>query len=324
MGKYILKRMINLAVLFVGITAISFAVIKLAPGSPAGIYSFNAKVKTDVSKRIEKLYGLDKPLWQQYWIWFKNILKLDFGTSLTDGRKVIDEIKERIPITLGINLIVMFIIFSVSIPLGLWAGYKQGGLFDKFTTILVFAGFAVPSFWLALLLMQYFGVDLGWFPISGLVSVDFDYFTLPQKIFDVAKHLVLPVFVASFGSLAGLSRYSRSKTIEITRANYIRAALSKGLPVRIIVYRHILKGVMLPVITILGLSVPGLLGGSVVFETIFSIPGMGLLFYQAVMMRDYTLIMGLLVISAVLTLIGNMLADLAYAWADPRIRYRRN
>ena len=323
MGKYIFKRVVNLAVLFVGITAISFAVIKLAPGSPAGIYAFNAKAKADVSKRIEKLYGLDKPLWAQYGIWFKNILRLDFGTSLTDGRKVIDKIKERVPITLGINLVVMFIIFTVSIPLGMLAGYRRGGFFDRFTTVLVFAGFAAPSFWLALLLMEYFGVKLGWFPISGLVSVDFDYFTLPQKVFDIARHLVLPVFVASFGSLAGLSRYSRSKTIETTRANYIRAALSKGLPLKIIIYRHILKGVMLPVITILGLSLPGLLGGSVIFETVFSIPGMGLLFYEAVMMRDYTLIMGLLVISAVLTLLGNLLADLLYAWADPRIRYSK-
>ena len=165
----------------------------------------------------------------------------------------------------------MFIIFTVSIPLGMLAGYRRGGFFDRFTTVLVFAGFAVPSFWLALLLMEYFGVKLGWFPISGLVSVDFDYFTLPQKVFDIARHLALPVFVASFGSLAGISRYSRSKTIEITRANYIRAALSKGLPLKIIIYRHILKGVMLPVITILGLSLPGLLGGSVIFETIFSI-----------------------------------------------------
>jgi peptide/nickel transport system permease protein len=217
----------------------------------------------------------------------------------------------------------MLVIFSLALPLGLWSGFRRGTIFDRGTTLLVFIGFATPSFWLALILMQWLGVELGLFPISGLKSIDFEYFSSGRKVVDVLWHLCLPVFVASFGSLAGLSRYSREKILDVLGQDYIRTAKAKGLGSNRIIYRHALKPVMLPVITILGLSVPGLLGGSVIFETIFSIAGMGRLFFEAVMMRDYTVIMGLLVISAVLTLLGNLIADIGYAWADPRIRYTK-
>jgi peptide/nickel transport system permease protein len=197
---------------------------------------------------------------------------------------------------------------------------RKDSWFDRISTVAVFTGFAVPTFWLALLLMILFGVQLGWLPISGLVSLEYESFTFAGKVWDRARHLILPVFVSAFGGLAGLSRYMRANMLEVIRQDYIAAARAKGLPGRTVVFRHAMRNALLPFITILGLSVPGLLGGSVIFESIFAIPGLGQLFYQSVMSRDYPLIMGSLVIGAFLTLIGNLLADVGYAYADPRIR----
>ena len=168
--------------------------------------------------------------------------------------------------------------------------------------------------------MILFGVKLGWLPISGFASLEYDSLGLAGKIWDRASHLFLPVFVSAFGGLAGFSRYMRSNMLEVIRQDYIATARAKGLPERKVVYRHAMRNALLPFITILGLSVPGLLGGSVIFESIFAIPGLGQLFYQSVMSRDYPLIMGALVIGAFLTLVGNLLADVGYALADPRIR----
>jgi peptide/nickel transport system permease protein len=168
--------------------------------------------------------------------------------------------------------------------------------------------------------MILFGVKLDWLPISGFRSLNYTYLTPVGQVFDIAKHLVLPIFVSAFGGLAGMSRYMRSNMLEVIRQDYITTARAKGLDERTVIFKHALRNALLPLITILGLSVPGLIGGSVIFETIFAIPGMGQLFYQSVMMRDYPTIMGILVIGAALTLFGNLLADLLYSWADPRIR----
>jgi peptide/nickel transport system permease protein len=188
------------------------------------------------------------------------------------------------------------------------------------TTVFVFVGFATPTFWLALLLMILFGVDLGWLPISGYQSLDVTGMNTWERIPDWTRHLILPVFVSAFGGLAGFSRYTRSEMLEVIRQDYIRTARAKGLPGRLVVFRHALRNALIPIITILGLAIPGLIGGSVIFETIFAIQGMGLLFYQAVLARDYPTIMGITVIGAVLTLLGNFLADLSYALTNPRIR----
>jgi peptide/nickel transport system permease protein len=180
--------------------------------------------------------------------------------------------------------------------------------------------FAVPGFWLALLLMQLISIKSGWLPLSGLVSLDHEYLPLPQRIIDIASHLVLPLLVASIGGIVAMARYVRSSTIGVLQQPYILAARAKGVPMRSLYYRHILRNALLPVITILGLSIPGLLGGSVILESVFAIPGLGRLFYEAVMMRDYPLIMAEVMLTAVLTMAGNLCADIAYAYADPRVR----
>ena len=303
------------------ITIISFGIMHLAPGKPtdAGM-SMNPKVSLQARRRLEQLYGLDQPLPRQYVRWLGRIARRDFGRSFVDDRSVADKILERLPITLFINLCSLLLVLLVAIPIGVAAAVRPHGGFDRFSTIVVFLGYSIPSFWLALLGLSWFGVTLHWLPISGIHSLDYESFGLLRRWVDVGWHLVLPIGIAAFGGLAGVSRYMRSSMVEVLRADYIRMARAKGLSERRVIFHHGLRNGLLPIITILGLSVPDLIGGAVISETIFSIPGMGRLFYDAVMARDYPVIMALVTIGGVLTMLGNFLADVAYAYADPRIR----
>lgn len=324
MITYIIRRLLGLIPLLLGITIISFAIIHLAPGKPTQLQqALDPKVSSEVRLRMEKLYGLDKPLHIQYATWLVRLAKLDFGRSFGDDRPVVEKILERIPLTLTINILSLLFILIIAIPLGVSSAIKPNHAFDKIVTVFVFVGFALPTFWLALLLMNLFGIRLGWLPISGVKSLDFEYFNLWQKIVDLARHLTLPIFVSSIGGLAGICRYMRANMIEALNQPYIYTARAKGLPEQKVVYKHALRNAILPIVTILGLSIPGLLGGSVIFESIFALPGIGRLFYEAVMMRDYPLIMAEVVLGAVLTMLGNLIADISYAYVDPRIRYRK-
>ncbi|OGW43980.1 MAG: diguanylate cyclase [Nitrospirae bacterium RBG_16_43_11] len=321
---YFIKRLLEMIPTIIGITLVSFFIIHLAPGKPTDILAeLNPKITPEAREKLEKYYGLDKPIITQYGIWLKRVVKLDFGDSFsTDKRPVWDKIKERLPITIIINVLSLILVILIAIPIGVSSATHQYSLYDKITTVAVFVGFAIPTFWLALLLMILFGIYLDWLPISGIRSLDYDNLSAGGKVWDLASHLILPVLLEAFGGLAGLSRYMRSNMLEVIRSDYITTARAKGLSERVVIYKHAMRNALLPVITILGLSVPGLIGGSVIFETIFAIPGMGQLFYMSVMMRDYPLIMGILTIGAILTLIGNLLADIGYAVADPRIRTR--
>ncbi|MEK6561351.1 MAG: ABC transporter permease [Nitrospirota bacterium] len=321
---YFIKRLLEMIPTIIGITLVSFFIIHLAPGKPTDILAeLNPKITPEAREKLEKYYGLDKPIITQYGIWLKRVVKLDFGDSFsTDKRPVWDKIKERLPITIIINVLSLILVILIAIPIGVSSATHQYSLYDKITTVAVFVGFAIPTFWLALLLMILFGIYLDWLPISGIRSLDYDNLSAGGKVWDLASHLILPVLLEAFGGLAGLSRYMRSNMLEVIRADYITTARAKGLSERVVIYKHAMRNALLPVITILGLSVPGLIGGSVIFETIFAIPGMGQLFYMSVMMRDYPLIMGILTIGAILTLAGNLLADVGYAVADPRIRTR--
>jgi len=324
MRKYIRRRLIGIIPMLIGISLISFIVIRLAPGDPVELtMSLNPKVSLEVKERLVKQYHLDKPILVHYAIWLKQILTLDFGYSHRDGRKVIKKIAQRIPITLLINVLSLFLILIIAIPIGVSSAVKAGGFYDRFMTVFVFTGFAIPGFWLALMLMSIFGIRLGWLPVQGIMSLDFEGLSLFGKVLDIVRHLAMPVFVSAFGALAGMSRYMRSNMLEVLHRDYITAARARGLAEPTVIYKHALKNAILPVVTILGLSVPGLIGGSVIFESVFGIPGMGRLFYESVMTRDIYVIMAVLVIGAFLTLIGNLLADISYALADPRIKYEK-
>ena len=329
---YLAKRILEMIPTLFGITVISFLIIHLAPGKPTDIFSeMNPKMTPEARERLEKLYHLDKPIIVQYGLWLKRIVKLDFGESFSmDRRPVMQKIwdtkqplpERRLFITLMINVITLCIILVIAIPIGVSSATHQNTIYDKITTTSVFIGFAMPSFWFALLLMMFFGIYLGWLPISGLKSMNYDSLSVLQKMLDRLSHLILPIFIAAFSSLAGDSRYMRSSMLEVIRQDYVTVARAKGLPESKVIYRHAFRNALLPLITLLGLAVPGLIGGSVIIENIFSIPGMGQLFFASIMTRDYPMVMCLLTIGGMLTLVGNMLADIGYMLADPRIRAR--
>jgi len=323
MYKYIGRRLLLMIPVLFGITIITFAVIHLAPGKPTDeLMEAGPNVSYQAKERVEKLYGLDLPLHIQYYNWLKRFVLLDFGNSFKDGRPVIEKVLERLPATLLLEGLSLLFIFLVALPIGIQSAVKQYSLFDKITTIFVFIGFSLPSFWFALLLMNLFGVELNWLPISGITSIGSEYLSVWAKTFDMFKHIVMPLVVTSFCGLASVSRYMRAGMLEAIRQDYIRTARAKGLPEKDVIYKHALRNALLPVVTLVGLSLPELIGGSFIIETIFAWPGMGRLGYTAIMARDYPVIMGVGVIGALLTLTGNLVADVTYALVDPRIRYK--
>jgi peptide/nickel transport system permease protein len=322
MGPFLVRRLLVVVPLLIGITFVSFIVISLAPGGPLDFLEGESPdLSPEVKKQLTELYGLDKPLVVQYWSWLTRLARLDFGRSfLPDGKPVLTKIGERLPVTLLLNIVEMLIILAVAVPIGVLSAIRQGSNFDKVTTLFVFIGFATPDFWLALLLMSLFGAQLGWLPISGLRSLNWEYLTFWRQQLDFVSHLALPIIVATFGGLAGFSRYMRQSMLEVVRQDYVQTARAKGLSEQVVIGKHALRNALLPVVTILGLSLPGLIGGSVIIESIFAIPGMGQLMVQSIYARDYPVVMGNLVVVAVLTLFANLFADIAYGLVDPRIR----
>ncbi len=320
--------------MLIGISLISFFIMHLAPGDiTSNEASFNPRASEESRQKLREIYNLDKPVIVQYGLWLQRISKLDFGNSFSSHQRPVlweekDKngnitkglIQEALPITLMINLLGILIIFSISIVLGTLASVRQNTWVDRSITLFVFVGFAIPGFWLALLLMYWTGVVNQWLPISGLHSPGYLNLSATAQFLDLLKHLALPVFISSLSGLAGISLYVRNGMLEVLNQDFITTARAKGINEKRVVFVHALKNAILPLITIVGLSIPGLIGGSVIAESIFAIPGMGKLFYDAVLMRDFPVIMGILTIGSFLTLIGNLLADLGYAWADPRVR----
>ena len=320
--------------MLIGISLISFFIMHLAPGDiTSNESSFNPRASEESRQKLREIYNLDKPVIVQYGLWLQRISKLDFGNSFSSHQRPVlwqekDKngnitkglIQEALPITLMINLLGILIIFSISIVLGTLASVRQNTWVDRSITLFVFIGFAIPGFWLALLLMYWTGVVNQWLPISGLHSPGYLNLSATAQYLDLLKHLALPVFISSLSGLAGISLYVRNGMLEVLNQDFITTARAKGINEKRVVFVHALKNAILPLITIVGLSIPGLIGGSVIAESIFAIPGMGKLFYDAVLMRDFPVIMGILTIGSFLTLIGNLLADLGYAWADPRVR----
>ncbi len=309
------KKLLYICGMLLLISLISFMAIHAAPNSFFAAGELNPNITKESIEHLKAIYGLDKPLWEQYLRWVWAMLHLDFGLSFSSGKEVIDEIGARIPITLTMNIVSMVLVFVTALKLGIGAAAKSGTVRDRATKQLSLLSFAMPSFYLALLLILLFGLKLGWFPISGLHSIE------PKegvwRVLDEAWHLTIPIFVMVFGGIGGLTMYVRSLTLEILKSDYIFFARARGIDDATIRKRFILPNLMPSIVTILGLSLPGLIGGSVIIESIFSINGMGLLFYQSALSRDYPVIMGILIITAFLTLLGNVLADLVLWRLNP-------
>ena len=297
------------------ISLISFIAINLAPNSFFASGELNPNITPEAIEELKSIYGLDKPLYIQFFSWIYSILQLDFGISFASGEKVKEEILSRIPITLTINIVSMILIFIISLYFGIKSAMKKNSIFDRFTNQLSLLSFSMPSFYLALVLVLIFSIKFELFPIAGLHSVPNDGSL--NYYLDFAWHLTLPIFIIVFGGIGSLILYIRALTIEILKSDYIFFAHARGLDNKKILRYYILPNLYPPVITLLGLSLPGIIGGSVILETIFSIDGMGLLFYQSALSHDYPVIMGILIIGAFLTLIGNMFADLVLLKLNP-------
>lgn len=313
--KLLMNKLLYLIIMLFIISLISFLAIHLAPNSFFASGELNPNITKESIEQLKTIYGLDKPLYIQFFSWLFAILQLDFGISFASGQLVKTEVLDRLPITLTINIISMFLIFVISLYLGIKAALNKKSLFDKFTGQLSLLSFSMPSFYLALLCVLVFSIYLEILPIAGLHSVPDDG-TITYYL-DYAWHLILPIAIITFGGIGSLTLYIRSLTIEILKSDYIFFARARGLDNKKILRYYILPNLYPPVITLLGLSLPGIIGGSVILESIFSIDGMGLLFYQSALSHDYPVIMGILIIGAFLTLLGNMLADLILLKLNP-------
>ena len=311
----VFKKLRYIILMLLLISLISFLAIHAAPNSFFGAGELNPNMTEEAIAQLKAVYGLDKPLHRQYIDWVINLVQLNFGISFVTGADVSSEIAKRLPITLLLNILSMLFVFVISIYLGVKAALSHGSWLDYGIRQLSLVSFAMPSFYLALLLMLFLSVELEILPIAGLHSVDakegFSYYT------DMAWHLLLPIGVMVFVSLGSMIVYIRSLTLEILKSDYYYFARSRGLSENILLRRYILRNLIPPVVTLLGLSLPGLIGGSVILETIFSIEGMGQLFYLSALSRDYPVIMGILIITAFLTLLGNMLADMLLLKLNP-------
>jgi peptide/nickel transport system permease protein len=330
MRSYLIKRILLMIPTLLGISMISFVIIQLAPGDPAAMRIGNAEGGARDQAMAEKiiaetraLYGLDQPLHVQYGRWLKRIVTLDFGNSLRDNRPIAEKLWERIPVSLQLSGTALFLAYLISIPLGIYSATHQYTAGDKISTVVLFTLYSLPNFWIATMAIVYLGGGDFWdvFPVFGLESVGSDNWPFWTRVQDQLWHLILPITCMTYYTFAALSRYMRASMLEVIRQDFIRTARAKGLSERLVVYRHALRNSLIPIVTLMADLLPALIGGSIVIETIFSIPGMGQLSFEAVLNRDYPMIMAIFTLSAMLTLAGILLADVLYTVVDPRIAY---
>ncbi|MBT9163226.1 MAG: Dipeptide transport system permease protein DppB [Chloroflexi bacterium] len=322
MLTYIIRRSLVAIPLLLCITFITFSMMHLAPGGLSAVF-IGARVRGEADRQaIIEHFGLDQPFHVRYVRWLGRILQGDWGYSLVQRRPVLELIVERIPATLQLTIPAVLVSVLVAIPIGIFSAVKQYSKADHLFTLFAFLFVSTPSFFLGLVSILIFSVHLDWLPISGMSTFGLRDPTWWTVFFDRLVHLVIPAgIVLGLGFTAGLIRYTRGSMLEVIRQDYIRTAHAKGLAQRIVILKHALRNSLLPVVTILGLWIPFLLGGAMIAETISAWPGMGRLFVAAVFARDYPLVMGINMVVAVLVVVGNLLADVAYALLDPRIRY---
>ncbi len=313
MLRYTVRRLIGAVPLLLGVAVLSFLFMHFAPGGPDALFARNARMTAEQLAAIRHNMGLDQPGYVQLWRWVSNLARGDLGTSYSQYRPVSQVIWEVFPNTvllMGSGLVVALVF---SLVFGIAAARRPFGLFDNVTSFVSYFGLAMPVFWFGLMLQILFAVQLGWLPSAGMSS------PLGGGPLDVARHLALPAFTIAIGSIAGWSRYIRSSTVEQLQQDYVRTARAKGIEENRVVAGHVLRNALIPFVTVVAIDVPLYLTGSVLTETVFSWPGMGRLFYDSLTVRDYPVLMGILILGAVLIVLGNLLADLLYGLLDPRI-----
>ncbi|WP_053371931.1 ABC transporter permease [Paenibacillus sp. FJAT-27812] len=316
MRQLIAKRLLQTIPMLFFVSIVCFGMIKLAPGDP--VLSFvTPNMHPEDIERMRASLGLDKPAYVQYFLWIKECLSGNLGYSLINHQPVLDQILERLPATAGLMGISIALAVLLAIPLGLIAGANRNRFVDKLINLVSYIGISIPLFWLAILLMYFFAIKLHWLPSMGMRTIGTD------SAWDVVKHGILPCIVLAFGFLAVYVRYIRSSTIGQLKEDYVQIQYAFGSNKSTILFRHVLKHVLLPVITLLGMSMGDLVAGAIVTETVFSWPGIGTLGMTAVKGMDYPVIMGITLFSSVMLILGNLAADILYGIADPRIQIKR-
>lgn len=302
---------------FLGITLVVFCIVRLAPGDPLSMRGDLAlQANATSAKAMEEyreLLGLNDPILVGYGKWLLKLAQGDLGTSFKYNLPVTDMILEALPITLGLSLVSLFITYLVAVPIGIFSAVKPGSFLDRTLTLVLFVLYSLPSQWVGILLIVSLGVGLGWFPIQGLHSQGDDSFL------DLVMHVVLPIICLTYATFASLSRYMRASMLETIRQDFIRTARAKGLPERVVVLKHALRNSLISIVTLLGLTLPALVGGSVIIERIFGLPGMGHLSFEAILGKDIPVLMGTTSLAGLLTMVGLLVSDLLYAVVDPRI-----
>ena len=298
-----------------GISILSFAIMYAAPGKPA-ILNLDPEIPPEVREAQAERLGLNDPIPVQYVRWLKNVSKGDFGTSYARKMPVTDMILDRLPNTILLMASSLFLAAIIAIPFGVISATRQYSMTDYGVTVGSFLGLATPNFWLGIMLIMVFSVQLGWTPVGGISTIGADF-----SLLDRLRHLILPALVLATADMAGLTRYTRSSMLEVINQDYIRTARAKGFRERRVVYKHGLRNGLIPVITMFGLMLPTMIGGSAIVESVFNWPGIGKMFIDATFQRDYPVIMAITMFGALLTVIGNLIADILYAVLDPRIEY---
>lgn len=317
---YILKRILQTIPLLIIVSLISFFIIRLSPVDPLAELKLNPSISKETLQKETQRLGLDKPIYVQYWLWAKAFVKGDLGVT-SSGEKVSAKLAERIPNTLLLTALVIFLTWLVGVPLGIAAALRWRTTFDRMLTVLTSIGMAIPSFFFAILLLI-FAVKTGWFPAGGLTSYNFDEMSLLGKVFDIAHHLVLPTTVLFTISLASLQRQMRANLLDVLDSDYVKFARAKGLSEFKVVYKHALRNAINPMITLLGFEFASLLSGAALTEYVFQYPGLGRLILEAVLKSDINLVMASLMMGAVMLILGNLIADILLIITDPRIRVK--
>ncbi|MDP2858323.1 MAG: ABC transporter permease [Bacillota bacterium] len=306
LDQFIARRLFVSVFLLLGVSVIVFGVIRLAPGDPVMVVA-GLDALPETVEAIRKEWGFDLPVYMQYFRWLGRAVRLDFGQSLMTREKVSEMIVARLPATIKLNLVAYALALAVSIPMGIYAALRQYSLLDHLGTVVALVGVSMPGFWLGLILILYFALYLGWFPVFGIGTW---------------KHYVLPSVALGASQAAGLMRMTRSSVLESMNQDYIRTARAKGLAERVVVFKHMLKNASLPIVTIMGMRLAYLLSGSFIIETIFAWPGIGRLAINCLYSRDYFVVQGTVLLTAVVIVFANLIVDVTYCFLDPRIRYQ--
>jgi peptide/nickel transport system permease protein len=323
MLTYVVRRLLYGVLTFFGITVVVFVLVHSVPGDPLSFYvgsHGSQSLSRAVLEEVRHAHHLDEPLVKQYGWWLRGILTLDFGNSFIDHRPVTERIAEKLPNTFILNLVAFLIAAAIGVPVGLWSAARSGRPIERASAVTFFLLYSLPSFWVALLLMELFSVRLNILPLFGMTSDDYLDFNGMMKLADRARHLILPVVTLAYAQLALFARFSKSALTEVIRQDYITTARAKGATTGAVLWHHALRNALIPLISLLGITLPYLISGSVIVETIFQWDGIGHLYFEAIQTRDYPTVLGLSVATAVATLMASLLADLLYAAADPRIR----